>query len=535
MIDPTVTLAYSTYLGGTGDDEGYGIAVDLAGSAYVTGSTFNSPDFPTKNPEQAANAGGIGDAFVTKLSPDGSSLLYSTYLGGRDIDTGLGVAVDSAGSAYVTGETSSADFPTTPNAVQAAKPGVRGSFDAFVTKLSPDGSSLVYSTYLGGSANDLGFGIAVDSAGSAYVTGATNSTDFPTQGPLQAHNAGNGEDDAFVAKLNPAGSALVYSTYLGGAIEDVGSGIAVDSAGSAYVTGRTESSDFPTTPNTVQAANAGGFGTYDAFVTKLSPDGSSLVYSTYLGGRDTDYGFGIAVDSAGSAYVTGATDSTDFPSKNPEQAANAGGIFDAFVTKLSPDGKSLVYSTYLGGTSSDQGNGIAVDSAGSAYVTGTTYSTDFPTSNPYQATNRAAANGGSNAFVTKLSSDGSALAYSTYLGGSMGNSDASLIGDSGAGVAVDSTGSAYVTGITSSSDFPTTANAEKPAFAGLENAFVTKLAPFGALNQTLSVQTAGGAVLPRWRRGPWSPIAVGSVARVRAVRMIRAPARRAMRRGRWSS
>ncbi len=372
---------------------------------------------------------------VSSYDPDKSLVIdpvmvYSTYLGGSGDDYGYGIAVDSSGNAYVTGRTTSADFPTA-SPLQAVFGG--GSYDAFVAKLNPAGSALVYSTYLGGSDYEAGGGIAVDSSGNAYVTGATISTNFPTANPLQAAYGG-GIYDAFVAKLNPTGSALVYSTYLGGSDIDGGSGIAVDSSGNAYVTGDTISTDFPTA-NPLQA---GLGGIQNAFVVKLNPAGSSLVYSTYLGGSSYDEGNGIAVDSSGNAYVTGDTISTDFPTANPLQAA-LGGIQNAFVVKLNPAGSSLVYSTYLGGSGQDQGNGIAVDSSGNAYVAGITGSPNFPTASPLQAF----PGGSFNAFVAKLNPAGSTLVYSTYLGGGQGY-----------GIAADSAGNAYVTGFTDSFNFP---------------------------------------------------------------------------------
>jgi hypothetical protein len=268
---------------------------------------------------------------------------------------------------------------------------------------------LSYSTYLGGSGNDEGYGIAVDSSGNAYVAGYTGSTDFPTANPLQAKcdNCGYLGGDAFVAKLNPAGSALVYSTYLDGSDLDGGVAIAVDSAGSAYVTGTTWSADFPTAhPLQVSCDNCSRTNG-DGFVAKLSPAGSTLVYSTYLGGSSEDSGHGIAVDAADSAYVTGITASTDFPTVNPLQAANktANGDGTAFVAKLNAAGSALVYSTYLGGSYFDQGNGIAVDDAGNAYVAGGTESTDFPTANPLQPSygGTVASSGSGDAFVAKIS------------------------------------------------------------------------------------------------------------------------------------
>ncbi|MGA2325613.1 MAG: SBBP repeat-containing protein [Bryobacteraceae bacterium] len=451
-IDPVV-LAYSTYLGGSGDDVSGGIAVDAAGSAYVTGYTA-STNFPSQSPYQATLQG-TANVFVTKLSPAGNALVYSTYLGGSGWDWGRGIAVDGAGSAYVTGSTDSANFPT-QSAYQATFQG--GPCDAFVTKLSPAGNALVYSTYLGGRGQDLGFGIAVDGAGSAYVTGYTDSANFPTQSAYQATKQGD-YNNAFVTKLTPAGNALVYSTYLGGSGVDGGSAIAVDGAGSAYVTGGTTSPDFPT-----QSPYQATFQGYsDAFVTKLTPAGNALVYSTYLGGSGDDGGGGIAVDGAGSAYVTGYTSSTNFPTQSAYQATLQGSQ-DAFVTKLTPAGNALSYSTYLGGSGDDWGFGIAVDAAGSAYVTGWTSSQNFPTQSPYQATNQG---GIYDAFVTKLTPAGTALVYSTYLGGSGY--------DWRSGIALDGAGLVYVTGVTSSTNFPTQSPYQATFQGGLSDAFVTKL------------------------------------------------------------
>ncbi|MGH8594524.1 MAG: SBBP repeat-containing protein, partial [Gammaproteobacteria bacterium] len=307
VIDPV--LVYSTYLGGNGFDGGIGIAVDDSGQAYVTGAT-TSTDFPTRNPLQPALGGGDLDAFVTKLNRAGSKLVYSTYLGGTDDENTNGIAVDRFGQAYVTGFTQSTDFPTQ----DPLQPALSGGFaDAFVAKLNRTGSKLVYSTYLGGTGNDDGIGIAVHS-GQAYVAGFTDSTDFPIQNPLQS--AFGGSLDAFVVKLNRTGSKLVYSTYLGGTGDDDAIGIAVDHSGNAYVTGLAGSTDFPTR-NPLQPGFGGGF--FDAFVAKLNRAGSKLVYSTYLGGTDFDQAFGIAVDRFGQAYVTGHTASPDFPTQDPLQ------------------------------------------------------------------------------------------------------------------------------------------------------------------------------------------------------------------------
>jgi len=446
IIDPV--LSYSTYLGGSGNDSATAIAVDSSGNAYVTGYTSSS-DFPAVGALQPANAGS-NDAFVAKLNASGTALIYATYLGGTGNDFGRGISVDSLGNAYVTGETHSTDFPTA-NPFQPAYGG--GLWDAFVTKLEPTGSILVYSTYMGGTDRDYGTGIAADSSGSAYVIGFTSSTDFPTANPFQP--ASGGSTDAFVAKLDAGGTTLNFSTYLGGSSGDWAYGIAVDSSGDAYVTGITYSTDFPTTPGALDTT-CGTDGTCngglaDAFVTKLNSTGSGLTYSTYLGAGDEDMGLGIAVDSSGNAYVTGNTRSTDFPAIGAFQVLNAGGQ-DAFVAKLDSAGSSLIFSSYLGGSLDDRGwGGIAVDSAGNAYVTGRTQSEDFPTANALQPVLGGTLFGTADGFVAKLNAAGSALIYSSYLGG--GDDDR------GNGIAVDSSGNAYVTGFTSSSDFPSTTGA----------------------------------------------------------------------------
>lgn len=503
IIDPV--LEYSTFLGGRGLDSGGPIAVDRGGNIYVAGVT-TSPDFPRRNATQA----GFGDgqnAFVTKFDPTGSQLIYSTYLGGkghssdaacisetsrlfagRDFrglahtivllncptDAALGLAVDSAGNALVTGIASSPDFPTMnalrPTLTSGPLCGPVPCPDAFVAKLDPSGS-LVYSTFFGGTDVDLGIAIATDSSGNAYVGGGTFSPDLPIVNGLQP--VIRGFVDGFVAKLSPTGSAVIYSTYLGGTgdllarggLDDAVTGIAVDAAGNAYVTGLTTALDFPTV-NPFQGTKGGGgiFGS-DAFVAKINPSGSALIYSTYLGGGAGgvgDSGNAIAVDAAGSAYVTGQANSTDFPVFNAIQGTSGGGG-DAYVAKLSPSGSALVYSTYLGGSSLDQGNGIALDAAGNVYVTGFTWSLDFPLVNAVQSS----LTGFDAAFVARINSSGTALVYSTYLGGSDFTE--------GSQIAVDSTGNAYVTGSTSSPDFPNV-NAFQSSLRGLfSDAFVAKL------------------------------------------------------------
>lgn len=455
IIDPV--LAYSTYLGGADGDRGFDIAVDSAGNAYVTGLT-SSADFPTASAIQGALNGSLSDVFVTKLNSTGNALVYSTYLGGSGNDTGFGIAVDSSGNAYVVGETgSSINFPI----VNPLQPTFGGPIrDAFVAKLNPSGSALVYSTYLGGSDLDRGLGIAVDSSGNVYVTGETQSTDFPTMNPLQPVFGGAGlHGDAFLSKLDPTGSALIYSTYLGGSDDDIGRSIAVSAAGNAYVTGNTRSADFPV----VYALQPISGGPDETFITQVNSTGSAFIYSTYLGGSRNEVGRDIAVDAAGNAYVTGVTSSSDFPTMNPLQPTNGGGS-DPFLAKLNATGSALVFSTYLGGSVSDEGFGVAVDAAGSVYVTGQTLSTDFPTEDPIQVSN----GGLRDAFVTKLNPAGNAREFSTYLGGS----DVEF----GHGIAVDAAGSIYVAGETVSADFPTV-NPLQPAFGGgTSDGFVAKIA-----------------------------------------------------------
>jgi len=486
VIDPV--LIYATYVGGGGGDIAYAIAVDASLDAYITGVT-NSSNFPTVGSPYSGSYRGNGDCFVTKINSEGTQLLYSTYIGGSESDTATAIAV-SNGAAFITGNTDSADFPThAPTGTTTTNPfqlNYGGNTDAFVTQLDATGSSLVYSSYLGGSGADFGQGIAVDSSGNAYVTGATQSTNFPvTPGVLQSIN--NGSSDAFVAKVNFTGEALVYSTYLGGTQADVAQGIQVDSSGNAYVAGYTFSPDFPLVAP-IQTKIGGGA---DAFVAKLNATGTALTYSTFLGGSGDDRAFGIALDSTLNAYITGETVSTNFPTSTGAFQTALKGSSDAFVCKLNPAGSTLVYSTYLGGSGVDQANGIAVipsgTNAGVAFVTGFTESSDFPTHNPVQAilglsiNNLCGTAPCPDAFVTKLNASGNFdnTTYSTYLGGNGP--------DYGQAIAVDSAGDPYITGSTSSTNFPTAApvntglqyvSAYKTSLNGTAgNAFVAKFDP----------------------------------------------------------
>lgn len=454
VVDPV--LVYSTYLGGSLADFASGIAVDQDGSAYVVGHTL-SLDFPTTPSVQPAcstytDESGVycDEVFVTKLSPDGTSIVYSTYLGGTYDDIGNGIAVDSAGSAYITGSTRSLDFPTV-NAVQPINrnEGLYYS-ETFVAKLSPDGAALVYSTYLGGGQHDVGSAIAIDPEGSAYITGWTSSPNFPTAAPIQSWL--NGPSDAYITKLTPDGSALVYSTYVGNQSTDSGNAIAVDGPGYASITGETV---IPV---------SGNFESY-AFAMRLEPAGSHLVYYKNFG---TGAGHGIAVDGS-HTYVTGST----WDGLQPVEALQPmpGGQLDAFVAKLDFSGH-VVYATYLGGSDVDRGSAIAVDPAGHVFVAGVTTSLDFPSVNALQGPG-----GEQDIFIVKINPQGTALLFSTYLGGSGREDDSSMGERQGPALAVnpsETAGSVYVAGYTDSVDFPTASplQAEKAGYFG---AFVARI------------------------------------------------------------
>lgn len=394
-------------------------------------------------------------------------LAYSTYLGGlTNVSAGYALAVDGNGCAYVAGFTYSPSFPTV-NPYQA---GLAGNDDAFVTKFSRTGNTLIYSTYLGGSDFDEADGIAVDQQGCAYVTGTTSSTDFPVLNAYQ--DANQGGDDAFVTKLNPQGNGLVYSTYLGGGSTDGGNAITLNTAGEAYLTGRTSSTDFPTR----DPYQEGLWGYYDAFISKLSADGQVLLYSTFLGRLWAESGTAIALDADNNIYVGGYTESANFPLVNPYQNIYGGGAEDAFVCKLSSNGQTLLYSTFLGGSGDDRVLGLAVDGDRRIYVTGYTDSDDFPIYRPYQATR--AGKYSEDIFVTKFEIGGQTLVYSTYLGG--------LYADRGYAIAIDGQGQAYVTGETSSVNFPLTPDAFQSTYGGQTDAFLSK---FSADGQTLKYST----------------------------------------------
>jgi hypothetical protein len=416
------------------------------------------------------------------------TLVYSTFLGGSTQDTMSAIAIDASGAAYLTGTTSSTDYPVTPGVFQSTVS------HAFVTKLNPSGTAVVYSSFLGGtggsSGGDVGADIAVDSAGDAFITGTANSSNFPTtKGAYQTTNraAATSGSNGFVAKVNPTGTALLYSTYLGGTSSDAAQSLAIDSSGDAYIAGFAYSTNFPTTTGAYQTTNKSAPDDgWNQFVTKLNPTATALIYSTYLGGSG-DYGgptsIQIAIDSSGDTFIAGTALSTDFPTTaGAYQTTNhaRSGEADITLAKFNPTGTALIYSTYFGGSGSSYGddspNGLAVDSTGNAYFSGETHEANFPvTANAYQKTSAAVANSLAAAFVTKMNPAGTALVYSTYLGGSGA--------DRGYRVAVDSSGDAYVAGSANSTDFPITSNAYQTTNPAADNSgsvvFLTEFNPAG--------------------------------------------------------
>jgi hypothetical protein len=402
------------------------------------------------------------------------TLKYSTYLGGSQGDYPQAIAVDSTGSVYVTGYTSSPDFPT----ASAAQP-VNHHGNAFVTKFNASGNQLVYSTFLGGSGGEEARGITVDAGGNAYVAGWTFSTDFPTVSAYQGsnHSRGTPAQSSFLTKIGPAGDQLIYSTYLGGSGSlDAAFGVAIDEQDNAYIAGNTDSSDFPVL-NPLQSQLKGRLSAYFA---KFTPAGQ-LSFSSYLGGSAADTATGIAVHG-GNVYVTGRTNSLDFPVANAYQSQNraATGSTDttAFVGEVAASGGTLVFSTFLGGSTSEEARAVHVDSQGNVYVVGWTCSMDFPTTvNAFQAVFPGdCSTRGPTPFVTKLSASGSSLVFSTFLGGSGGG--IGIIGDYANSVAVDAQGDAFVAGSAQSTDFPL-ANAlqsvQKGASLGASNGFLAEL------------------------------------------------------------
>ena len=488
VIDPV--LSYSSFVGGSGFDNGGGVAVDAAGNIYVTGQV-GSADFPTTPGayQKTLGSSSRADLFVMKLNPKATGaagLVFSTFVGGSGGEHTLDLALDPQGNVVVVGGTDSTDFPVTANAFQL-KSG--GSDDGIIVKLSANGDALLYSTYVGGRSSDGCKGVALDAAGNIYAAGHAYSDNVPTTpGAFQTAfgggslgSGGNGDGDLFLVKVDPSAStgagSLAYSTYFGGSGGEFGGfGIAVDPAGFVYVTGRTDSPNLPVTQGAFQTVKSGG---NDLFITKLKPAGNGagdLAYSTYFGGQGDDRGIGLALGADGSVYVTGYTASADFPvTKSALQSKPAGGQ-DAFVSKLNLNrsgAAALVYSTLLGGSALDVAWDVAVDRVGNAYLTGETRSTDLPiTAGAFQSTiggvSDAFSAPGGDAFAAKLNAAGTALVYFTYLGGSEG--------DAGQHVALDAQNNAYITGgYTFSANFPVTSGAFKTSAGGSSDAFVARI------------------------------------------------------------
>jgi hypothetical protein len=457
VIDPVIVG--SAILGGTGFDSSNAVALDGAGNVYVTGET-GSLDFPLAGGSTRAPAG-QNDVFVAKLDPTGSTLLYSTVVGGSAADSGTGIAVDSAGNAWVTGETVSSNFPTTGGAFQ---PALAGATDAFVAKLDPSGAALLVATLLGGEGFDRGNGIAADGGGGAAIAGRTGSLSFPTT-PDALQTFFRGSDfDAFFSRFDASG-ALVHSTFLGGSENDAAFGVALDAANRAYVVGGTRSPDFPATPSAFQGSNL----STDAFVSAFAP-GGGLLYSTFLGGSFVDRGNAIAVDPRGLVLVAGQASSPDFPSVSATQSTYGGGPNDAFVAAIDPSASgdaSLLFSTFLGGQGDDRAHGVGVASETAVWVAGQASSTGFPVIDPSFS---AAGGGASDVFAARFDLAASAvLRFSTILGGA---------GDDRAhGVAATASGDAVLAGRTDSPGFPP--NASRPGPGGATDAFVVRIAEGG--------------------------------------------------------
>ncbi len=441
IIDPIII--FSTYFGGGNSDFAYDIALDNGNNIYLIGETISS-DFPIKNAVQPTRGGGWGDIFISKINSAGTEIIFSTFLGGSNSDIGNGITLDQNGNIYLIGNTSSTDFPI-KNALQSTL-GSSNWGDAFITILNNSGSEILFSSYLGGSGSEMGNSIAVGNDNSFVITGLTTSTNFPLVNAFQNNLSGGiFPQDIFITKFAPLATGLVYSTYLGNSsiLSELGKDVVIDSKNNAIIIGSTGAVDFPLV-NPLQ--NKIG-GSYDVFVTKFSPLGVP-VFSTFLGGTQIDQGEGIAVDKNDDIYITGHTNSADFPTKNPIQ--NKGGIFDndIFISKISSDGQSLIYSTYLAGTDGDAGNDIAVNDKSEAYVTGSTSSDDFNTVNSLQDYNAGIFPPyRTDIFVAKLNASGDKFIYSTYIGG---NQD-----DEGNGIKVDKNSNAVITGKTkSNNDFP---------------------------------------------------------------------------------
>ena len=476
VIDPV--LVYSTFLGGSGDDGVYEVAVDGSGNAFATGYTA-SANFPTTaGAYDTGYNGGAYDAFVTKLNATGTAAFFSTYFGGSDADVGDGIAVDSSGNVYVGGLAKSINFPTTAGAFDTTC-GSCGSGgpgnppgDAFVAKFGGMTGGLIASTLYGASDYEQAYSLALDSAGNVYIGGGwakAFSYSIPTPNGFQS--APLSYYDEFLAKFSPDLSTLLYATVIGGSDDDYAvQGIVSSSPGVVSVTGVTRSTNFPTTAGAFSSVCGSTFHAFAMTINTNLPGAPSLVYSTCLGGSVSASGSGIALDG-GNIWVTGGTSSSDFPTTPGAYDTVLNGPSDVFLTKLNPSAfgsAQLVYSTFIGGSGDENGAKVVLDATGDVYVAGSTSSADFPTVSSPQGFG-----GVTDAFITRLNPVTNTLVYSTFLG--------SCLDDNAYGLALDPAGNAYVGGRTVSSGFPVTAGAYQTMFGGVGvgngDGFVTKIAP----------------------------------------------------------
>jgi hypothetical protein len=479
IIDP---LVYSTFIGGTLGDEGYGIALDASGNMYIVGSSL-SLNYPTTVGAYDTTKQQNNDIVVSKVNSSSGKISYSTFIGGDNDDFGYSIAVDMQGRAAITGYTFSPNFPVT---AQAWDPSLGGDRDIVVVSLSANGNMLTGSTYLGGNNWDEGYAVAMDAGGSIYVTGMSTSTDFPTVNAFD--DSHNGAQDVIVAKLSANATTLVYGTFLGGQSSDYGNAIAVDNSGNIYVGGTTGSGDFPATTGSFDNTFNGNAGTTDGFIAKIA-QGGALVYSAFLGGNDNDEIRSLAVDAQNSVWVGGATSSPfpGFPITGSAYDNILNGI-DGFVAHVNAAGSALLACTYIGQTNVDVVTGIAVDASQNVYITGYTQSSSFPTTSN---ADDASYNGGDrDAFFARFAPalNTSSLLYATYLGGNNY--------DEGKGIAVDADGNASVTGITKSNNFPVTGGAYSSTFGGMSDVFVTT---FGTGTPALELKEPVGGEI--WCRG----------------------------------
>ncbi len=469
VIDPTLTWA--SYFGGSTTDQILAVTTDSSGNIYATGSTLSTR--------------GDYDAFVTKMNSSGTTASLTTLIGGTlGDDEGHGIAVDSAGNIYLTGVTDADDFPIVVLPTSLAGLG----YDAFVAKIDPTGKTYLYAGYIGGATDDIAFALALDPNNNLWIAGATNSTNFPLS-RTGAQRTLAGGIDGFISEFDPNG-ALLYSSYLGGSGDDYIFGIGLDAAGNVYTAGSTASTDFPGPSSGLQTSNAGGV---DAWVARMSP-GGALAWSTYLGGSGDDEASALAVDASGTTYITGDTASSNFPTANAFQTAFGGGPRDIIATKISPDGKTLLYSSYLGGSGDEIGNAIGIDFNGNAYIGGSTNSTNFPSNFGFQTANK----GGVDGTISGISADGKTLQFSSYIGGATD--------DFVEAVTVSCTTGLVIGGSTSSTAFPTTAGVFQPKFGGgsadgflaqiAAGTATTVISPGGIVNAATSSATPVAPGLP---------------------------------------